>query len=462
MASSTFQPPRSLLTLDTSEPLPLYSSRRCSRTDLETSSIHSSAPSYVSAAPSYHSAAPPSHRRVADTPQTTSRPGHASSTATSGTTDVTGRGLQPAPQYATGFTNRATGGVSSSGNTTDPLTPSSNLRSLYNIAEWVPATEGLQSRHYHNVAKRRASEAMNGTNLAARWAFPLIFSTVLETETGPTEGITGIDTGRRHTSPNLGDDRRDMLGSSSGNPTSSSYGWASFSGPSGSQSAGNSGSHHQHEQLPDQLEQALPLSPHEDPALVGEEAAARFRSQRLYRTYQQQVNLSSPGNNGQSRHQEQPGHPYHYSSLIPPASSSSPEWSSSQERDQRRTASPPARSASPSPPYNVDETVRSTTIDAPSTTPAIGHQTSVADFEEESKTWDWMMSQMADWEQRQRDWKRFKENFDRRLASKRGFAWVNRYVNGGNRAKLRKTQDGTQANRNTNPKKWKNKVGLAT
>jgi mannitol-1-phosphate 5-dehydrogenase len=75
-----------------------------------------------------------------------------------------------------------------------------------------------------------------------------------------------------------------------------------------------------------------------------------------------------------------------------------------------------------------------------------------SEFEEalrdhESRTWDFLLAQMADSEVRQRDWKRFKEDVDRRLASRTGLLW---------RGKLRRSQDG-QANAS---KKWK--VGLGT
>jgi hypothetical protein len=44
---------------------------------------------------------------------------------------------------------------------------------MYNIAEWVPVTEGLQSRHYHNVAERRAmAETSSSLGLARTLLFP--------------------------------------------------------------------------------------------------------------------------------------------------------------------------------------------------------------------------------------------------------------------------------------------------
>ncbi|KKA24491.1 hypothetical protein T310_1520 [Rasamsonia emersonii CBS 393.64] len=140
------QPHRSLLT--PIEQLPPYSpSPR--ELDWETSSIRSTAPSYVSAAPSYRSTVPPCHNSLTEQPagncSSRIRPDHSSQPYTNGGAGVYHR---------------------SSSRTLGSSVSNSHLdHSLYNIVKWVPVTEGMQARHYHNVAKRRATEASTGLDL---------------------------------------------------------------------------------------------------------------------------------------------------------------------------------------------------------------------------------------------------------------------------------------------------------
>ena len=438
-----FQVPRSLLTVDTSEPLPLYTPRRYSATDLETSSVHSSAPSYVSAAPSYHSSVPASHRRVTENtpPSNTTQPArdrpHLSSSATdSRVTRSTGQGLRPAPPYAAGYGNRVTAG-SSSNNLSNP----NSIRSLYNVAEWVPVTEGLQSRHYQNVARRRVSEALNGNTSAARSMFPSLFPTLSESDTGSSE----------RTSP------------------SSGSGFASSSTNLVENPSGN-GINRPRSNSPGAIlgnalaldEQLLPLSPHEDPDLVGEEAAARFRSQRLYRVYQQLENQeqllqsTSAPEPSRPRTNSQPARPYNYSPLIPPANSSTAATSRNVPGEfwTRNTTSP---TSSPNPSSSNVHLPQTNSVARYATHPLRQRANTTADFEEalrdqESRTWDFMIAQMASWEERQRDWKKFKEDVDRRMGSKMGLSWVHWQGT----KKLKKGQENQKR-----PKKWKSKVGLA-
>lgn len=445
-----FQAPRSLLTVDTSEPLPLYTPRRFSVTDLETSSVHSSAPSYISAAPSYHSSIPPAHYRASDyhpasnTTQSTrdDRP-QPSSSATDSRVTSTGRGLRPAPQYAAGFGNRVTAGSS-----TNSLTDPASLRALYNVSEWVPAMEGLQSRHYHNVARRRVSEAANGNDSAVRSMLPLLFPTLPESEVGPSEGPE-----RRRTSPTL----------SSGLPSSSTNVVDNPPGEGTARPRSNSPDAPAGDG-PNMDEQLLPLSPHEDPDLVGEEAAARFRSQRLYRVYQQLENQGqhpqhlATADAGRSQTSSQPTRPYHYSSLVPPANSptaATPSNEAPAERLARHTTSP---SPPQNPSFSCDNlTTEGRHVERHQKFPARQRANTTAEFEEalraqESRTWDFMLAQMADREERQRDWNKFKKDVDRRLGSRIGLNWSWN----GHKGKLKRGQENQKR-----PKRWKSKVGLA-
>lgn len=438
------QVPRSLLTVDTSEPLPLYTPRRYSVTDLETSSVHSSAPSYVSAAPSYHSSVPASHKRVTEnTPAPNAaqcagdRPHISSSATDSRVTPSTRQGLRPAPQYAAGYGNRVTAGSYS-----NYLSNPNSLRSLYSVAEWVPATEGLQSRHYQNVARRRVSEALNG-NSAARSMLPSLFPNLSESDAGSSER-TSSSSGSGHTSSSANVVE---------NPSEESINRPRSNSPGAT--AGDA---------LDLNENVVPLSPHEDPDLVGEEAAARFRSQRLYRVYQQLENqeqyLQTIGavDAERPRTNSQPARPYHYSPLVPPADSSTAATSSTNAPAERLTRNTTSPSPPPNPSSsNVHLPTQTNPVERYPTHPLRQRASTTADFEEalrdqESRTWDFMIAQMADWEERQRDWQKFKADVDRRMGSKLGLSWV--HWQGGK--KLKKAQE-TQKR----PKRWKSKVGLA-
>lgn len=140
------QPHRSLLT--PIEQLPPYSpSPSPPDLDWETSSI-------CSAAPSYRSTVPPLHNSLTEQPA-----GNYCSS-------------RIRPRYSSQqFPDCGAGGSfhRSSSRTLSSSASNSHLNhSLYNIVKWVPVTEGLQARHYYNVAKRRATEASTGLGLDTR------------------------------------------------------------------------------------------------------------------------------------------------------------------------------------------------------------------------------------------------------------------------------------------------------
>lgn len=121
MLAMAFQTRASLTSAAPLDILPVYARR-----DPETSSIRSSAPSYVSDAPTYHSSVPAGDAPPAPPPRT---------------------GL-PKPTYAPGFgppTGACVGDF---------------LNHSFNINEWSPVTSGHQARHYQNVANRRATLAV--------------------------------------------------------------------------------------------------------------------------------------------------------------------------------------------------------------------------------------------------------------------------------------------------------------
>jgi hypothetical protein len=130
----------------------------------------------------------------------------------------------------------------------------------------------------------------------------------------------------------------------------------------------------------------VPLSPHEDPHLVGEAAAARFRSQRLYITEITQSLSSS----------SQPSAP-----LAPPL-----EISLGQEES---LDSQPGRISNGS--ASAEPTGR------------LGHHSSTAcqgadeALKQEAKTWDFMIVQMSDWKRREQSWKKFRDEVDERFGA---------------------------------------------
>ncbi|KAL2002667.1 hypothetical protein VTN02DRAFT_6277 [Thermoascus thermophilus] len=300
---------RSLLT-PYPEPLPPYTPRQASSSiaDPETSSIRSSAPSYHSAAPSYHSTVP-------------------SREMSSGAGSVSG--IVASSTAHPGLDSLHTRHASIS-----------NPNTLYNISEWVPATGGIQARHYHNVARRRATEASMSLNLARDL-------TVLP----PGGAIYGESAGRH--------------------------------GPDGP-----------------------PLSPYEDPDLVGEAAAARFRSQRLYMTFQQRENQQLRSE--VTSHQL--GRPGRFAPLIPPAreetGSASPSLSSSSALASAQMITPVSGASHPG---SRDETIQRA-LHRPATTSAMDEA-----LQQESQSWDFMLSQMTDRQERQQSWSKFQEEMDNRM-----------------------------------------------
>jgi hypothetical protein len=190
--------PRSSVDTPDTEPLPLYTPR-ISDPDPETASIISDAPTYYSElAPPYTPASP------------------APLISSNGQQAV---GL-PNRRYAPGFQSRAHGSVG-------------DLNSHnYNVANWSTIRSGPTSRHYENVARRRAQREASVTDILNT------LSAVPASTLEPPSPTT---------------------------PTSASSTLPSSTAPATAS------------------EPPAPYSPAEDPALVGEAAAAAARSQRLYR-----------------------------------------------------------------------------------------------------------------------------------------------------------------------------------
>ncbi|KAM5435980.1 hypothetical protein McanMca71_000271 [Microsporum canis] len=464
MATLPLPPHRSLL--HGVEQLPPYTPRRVPLNDSETASIHSDAPSYVSAAPSYHSYVPASHRRASDVLPNTPSPAEnqqrqprpepqqqqeRQTTQSQGAQNNTDRnGLPPTPMYARGFENRI-GPISPFSNSSNFTArsirnTSSSLRSAYNSSEWVPVTGSLQSRHYRNVANRRVTSSSNEIDAISRFIFPGLFQTTTDITTSSISEIENRPSSSRNAAMpfSLGQAHNSSTITLVRSPTEE---------PSATSTANERSS-------PTQSGIHLPLSPHEDPDLVGEEAAARFRSQRLYMASQQELSRAqylTPSRN-HAQQQEPPAPPglvYQYSSLVSPASTSieftpSPE----QQRRARMTSSPPTsdnsllrprtsrdrieptRSRSPeSQQVNVPALTPAPTVtpvSAPSATiapnegPGPGPSTaarynrrSLVDRDsvlraQEAQNWDFMLAQMAD-EGRERSWKRYKGQVEKQM-----------------------------------------------
>ncbi|KAF3491452.1 uncharacterized protein GIQ15_00969 [Arthroderma uncinatum] len=459
MATLPLPPHRSLL--HGVEQLPPYTPRIGPPIDSETASVHSNAPSYVSAAPSYHSYVPPLHRRANDIPSSTSptesqqrqsrlepqqqqqppqRPLDRTRTEPN---DTNRHGLPPTPMYARGFENRI--GPTSPFSNSSNFTPrsisntASSLRSVYNSSEWVPVMGGLQSRHYRNVANRRATSSSSEIDAISRFIFPGLFQTaatditttsISEIENRPTSSrnvAAPVSLGTVHNSSTL-----TLVHSPAEEPPAT--------GPIPNESS-----------LPTHSGVHLPLSPHEDPDLVGEEAAARFRSQRLYMASQQEelnrVQAQSR-NHAQQQEPSQPGLVYQYSSLVSPASTSI-EFTPSPEQQRRAHGSPTSpdntllrprisserieatRSRSPEvrqfnvPPLTPAPTVTPTPTPSARAGPGPGttsryNRRSLVDRDDvlraqESQNWDFMLAQMADGEGRERSWKRYKGQVEKQI-----------------------------------------------
>ena len=189
------------------EPLPLYS-----RDDPDASSVRSAAPSYTSDTPSYTSC-----------PERTQE-AFPSSLLPPQSPEQQTRGL-PSPQFAPGFQSRAHGVFSD----ISCCSINSMKRS---------AISSQNSRPLHNVARRRASVAINTSaflnSLSAIPSLSIPLSSSSSTSNGPSTTPT----------PNVA--------------PASAY--------------------------PVNVGSSMdPLHPHEDPYLVGEEAASQARAQRVYR-----------------------------------------------------------------------------------------------------------------------------------------------------------------------------------
>lgn len=330
-------------------------------------------------------------------------------------------GLLPSAQCAPGYQgymrdssrHNSSSGSSSSGNNL------SNVHSLYNISEWVPVTEGLQARHYRSVAKRRATEVPSN--------FPLLVPTVSEPP------VSGMGTSSRYLYGG-GAGSNDVISPAPQRPSASPYGRRGSQGNINSYSSSTPTLHEdvarpretnntQQETALNASAETLPVSPHEDPDLVGEAAAAEFRSQRLYMTAQQQRSQYISAATS---------HPTPYRSLIAPeAGTPTPTQSTEQVNRSNSLPSPHTQADPPRPagPSGTHERHRSATTTS--------KEEALRD--QESKAWDHMLSQMADWEERERSWKQFKVEANRRVGA--GVFWGQGLRLGlGGKGKLRKIQ----------------------
>ncbi|KAI1295713.1 hypothetical protein F5Y03DRAFT_302326 [Xylaria venustula] len=199
--------------------------RRLSAEDFETASIRSAAPSYVSEAPSYHTL-PPNEAVPAYTPAAT----NTASTRPSNSSRQFTSMLPPPSESRSTFTP-STG--------LPPIPRRSDLSSTpslsqFNIAPWSSIGSGNpQARLYQSVANRRVAAASSSSSAAS----------------GPSSSIEGA-----------------LRAALLSRVTAAANAAASY----GEEDAGL-------------------VRPLEDPYLVGEEAAARARNERLARKYGEDI-----------------------------------------------------------------------------------------------------------------------------------------------------------------------------
>lgn len=326
----------------------------------------------------------------------------------------------------------------------------STVHSLYNVSEWVPVTEGLQARHYHNVAKRRVTDT--SSSAGTRPMLPLPAPTIPERQatcgmasssrylhggsTGSNDVISAAPQ-RPSPSPVNGHGRGSQANINNYSSSTLSLGGDLENEPAARSGAANN---NQEQTALDAFAESLPLSPHEDPDLVGEAAAARFRSQRLYMTAQQQQNLYvSVTANGTAP----------YSSLLSPETSTpTPTQSTDQVNRPGSSPNPPTQSA-PRQSTGMHERHRSAATMAEDE--ALRAQ--------EAKTWDFMLAQMADWEERERSWKKFKEEAEKKVDAG-VFRGQGLRLGLGGKGKMKKTLSG-DSNGGGGRSKWMSKVGFA-
>lgn len=217
--------PRLVLDTPESEDLPPYSPPACShRLDPETSSVISNAPSYSSEAPPYSPRASTSTHQY---------------------------GLPAVERYAPGFQSRAHGSVADIQNHN------------YNIGNWSTIRTGHRMREYENVARRRAQRDTDVSHLLNTLStVPAPIPTPIMKASGSAASamIAEISESSARTCPSASSART--------SPQSTSVRASAHSSASSPAS-------------PTPVE--APFSPLEDPALVGEVAAARAKSSRLYR-----------------------------------------------------------------------------------------------------------------------------------------------------------------------------------
>ncbi|QDS69718.1 hypothetical protein FKW77_009922 [Venturia effusa] len=216
--------PRLAIDTPDNELLPPYSPpARSHQLDPETSSILSNAPSYTSEAPPYSPRAPVGTHQY---------------------------GLPALERYAPGFQSRAHGSVA-------------DIQSHnYNIGNWSTIRTGHRMREYENVARRRVQRDID--------AFHLL--NTLSAAPAPTPTPITMASG----SAALAMTNEISEASARTYPSAPAHMSSCLTSACATEQASSSS-----QAMPAPVE--APFRPLEDPALVGEVAAARAKSSRLYR-----------------------------------------------------------------------------------------------------------------------------------------------------------------------------------
>ncbi|KAK2075056.1 hypothetical protein P8C59_009214 [Phyllachora maydis] len=269
-------------------------SNRASRTaieslapeDFETSSIRSAAPSYISEAPSYHSTMPtndPSPAYFPPTPASSETPSPSPSAVLASVPPAarrTGAGsssLSPSPSPTAGAAGPSVPATLPAPAYTSlpsprrhglPPVPTGPPRApvvepslaAFRISSWSSLSANPTARQYHNVAHRRSTQASAASGLD--WMKRAVLERIGEEEGAAGSGGGGGGGGGSSSSSSS---------SSVGACVVAGGGWGGGDGGIAGGSGGGGGGESQVRR------------PLEDPYLVGEEAAARARRERLAR-----------------------------------------------------------------------------------------------------------------------------------------------------------------------------------
>ncbi|KAF2452727.1 hypothetical protein BDY21DRAFT_375304 [Lineolata rhizophorae] len=292
------------------EPLPLYTR------DPETASTRSAAPSYRSEAPTYHSRrsslVPPAEplpsaaeatsatapaatttnssnnsNTRSRTASSSSAPSPSSSSSSSSSSSPSSsaatRSAQPrqglpSPRYAPGFHARpAARGSGAVGDVE---------LSNYNVGAWISANSSHASRQYHAVASRRANTQrqttaalLNGMTTTAAPVSPSVSLASLSHSLSGGSASAASGASAAAGSAGVGAASSSGMASASRTSSNASSGTAVSSGSESSSAGAAAGGG----AAAAAAAEAQPASPLEDPHLVGEQAAAKARAQRMYR-----------------------------------------------------------------------------------------------------------------------------------------------------------------------------------